>query len=39
MVKLLLIINPTLNNETFVSVVNNTESEGHDTQGNAIMKF
>ena len=38
MVKLL-ILNPTVNRETFVSVVNKAESEGHDTQRNAIMKF
>ncbi len=38
MVKLL-IINPTVNSEIHVSVVNNAESERHDTQHNAIMKF
>ncbi len=38
MVKLL-ILNSAVNSETFASVVNKAESEGHDTQRNAIMKF
>ncbi len=35
----LLILNPAVNSETSASVVNKAESEGHDTQRNAIMKF
>ncbi len=38
MVKLL-IINPKVNNKIYVSVANNAESEGHDTQRSAIIKF
>jgi hypothetical protein len=38
MVKLL-ILNPTVNRETSVSVINKAESEGQDTQRIAIMKF
>ncbi len=38
MVKLL-ILNPAVNRETSVSVINKAESEGRDTQRNAIMKF
>ncbi len=36
---MVLIINPKVNSEIHVSVVNNAESEGQDTQRNAIMKF
>ena len=35
----ILILKPAVNSETSVSVVNKAESEGHDTQSNAIMKF
>jgi hypothetical protein len=38
MVKLV-ILKPAVNSEISVSVVNKAESEGHDTQRNAIMKF